>query len=153
VVAVCGIVGYVGYREAQPVIFDCLGKLEYRGYDSCGLTVCGDRLVTVKEAVRVETLQLETAKLSGKVGIGHTRWATHGQPTQVNAHPHSDCSGRIAVVHNGIISNFQMLRQQLTAAGHRFLSETDTEAISHLVEKYDQGDLGNTLNLGERQAS
>jgi glutamine---fructose-6-phosphate transaminase (isomerizing) len=137
----CGIVGYAGYREAQPVIFDCLSKLEYRGYDSCGIAVCGAQLNIIKEAVRVEALQQKAARLAGKTGIGHTRWATHGEPTARNAHPHPDCSGRIAVVHNGIITNYQKLRQQLMAEGHLFLSETDTEVISHLVEKYFKGDL------------
>jgi glucosamine--fructose-6-phosphate aminotransferase (isomerizing) len=137
----CGIVGYIGSRQAQPILLNSLGRLEYRGYDSCGLAVRGSGIKVHKDAVRVEELKQALSQLDGKAGIGHTRWATHGEPSRVNAHPHLDCSGKIAVVHNGVISNFQSLRQQLTYEGHNFVSETDTEVISHLIEKYYQGNL------------
>jgi glucosamine--fructose-6-phosphate aminotransferase (isomerizing) len=137
----CGIVGYAGRREAQPILLDCLGKLEYRGYDSCGIATSKDHIETYKQAVRVETLNKECPVLHGMLGIGHTRWATHGIPNAVNAHPHFDCTKRIAVVHNGIVRNYQALRQQLSGEGHVLLSETDTEVIPHLIEKYYNGDL------------
>ena len=138
-ISVCGIVGYVGNRDAQPVLLDCLGKLEYRGYDSCGIAISGSCVKTLKNAVRVETLQKESPAIHGTLGIGHTRWATHGFPTAINAHPHLDCTGKIAVVHNGIVGNYQSLKQQLIGEGHIFVSETDTEVIPHLIEKYYRG--------------
>ncbi len=137
----CGIVGYTGKRQAQPILLDCLSKLEYRGYDSCGIALAGDGLKVYKDAVRVGELARTSPQLDGTAGIGHTRWATHGEPSQINAHPHCDCTGDIAVVHNGIITNYQRLRNQLTGEGHKFVSETDTEVISHLIEKYYHGDL------------
>ncbi|MBI2851794.1 MAG: glutamine--fructose-6-phosphate transaminase (isomerizing) [Chloroflexi bacterium] len=137
----CGIVGYIGERRAQPVLLGCLRKLEYRGYDSCGIAVTADGLQVYKDAVRVEALAKSAPQFGGTVGIGHTRWATHGGPSKINAHPHLDCAGRIAVVHNGVITNFRELRRKLAAEGHIFLSETDTEVIPHLIEKYDTGDL------------
>ncbi|MFC1910358.1 glutamine--fructose-6-phosphate transaminase (isomerizing) [Chloroflexota bacterium] len=132
----CGIVGYTGKRQAQSVIMDILSKLEYRGYDSCSIALTGSGLKVIKDAVRVGELARTMPSLKGVTGIGHTRWATHGEPNQVNAHPHTDCSGQIAVVHNGIITNFDSLRRQLTSEGHKFLSDTDTEVIAHLIEKY-----------------
>ena len=137
----CGIVGYIGYRQAQPILFNSLLKLEYRGYDSCGVAISADGVTVYKDAGKVGELEKKAPRLDGVVGIGHTRWATHGEPNQVNAHPHCDCSGRVAVVHNGIISNYQLLKKQLIAEGHRFISETDSEVIPHLIEKYYQGDL------------
>jgi glucosamine--fructose-6-phosphate aminotransferase (isomerizing) len=137
----CGIVGYIGSKQAQPVLLNSLSRLEYRGYDSSGIAVRGSDIRVYKDAVRVETLQKVSPRLGGTVGIGHTRWATHGGPSATNAHPHLDCSGKIAVVHNGVISNYQRLRQQLTSEGHNFVSETDTEVIPHLIEKYYQGDI------------
>src|SRR3989337_4230636 len=118
----CGIVGYIGEKQAQPVLLNCLAKLEYRGYDSCGIALAGHSLKMCKEAMRVAELAKMMPRLEGTIGIGHTRWATHGVPSQVNAHPHRDCTGKIAWVHNGIISNFQSLRQQLTREGHKFIS-------------------------------
>ena len=135
----CGIVGYTGWRQAQPVLLNSLAKLEYRGYDSCGIALRGSPLTILKDAVRVAEMAKSMPPVSGSTGIGHTRWATHGAPCKINAHPHSDCSGRIAVVHNGVISNYQKLRNQLIAEGHKFVSETDTEVIPHLVEKYFKG--------------
>ncbi len=137
----CGIVGYIGDKQAQPVLLSSLGKLEYRGYDSCGIAVTGGSIKVYKDVVRVETLAKTAPQLGGTAGIGHTRWATCGEPSQVNAHPHCDCTGNIAVVHNGVINNFQSLRQQLISEGHTFASETDTEVIPHLIEKYYNGSL------------
>jgi glucosamine--fructose-6-phosphate aminotransferase (isomerizing) len=137
----CGIVGYVGEKRAHPVLVNCLSKLEYRGYDSCGIAVSAGSLEVHKDAVRIKALEEALSPLKGTIGIGHTRWATHGEPSQVNAHPHCDCTGRIAVVHNGVINNFQSLRQQLASEGHILSSDTDTEVIPHLIEKYYDGDL------------
>ena len=137
----CGIVGYTGQKEAQPVLLKALGRLEYRGYDSCGIAVAGRGMGIYKNAGRVEALVEAIPALGGWRGIGHTRWATHGEPSQENAHPHTDCSGRYAVVHNGVITNYQALREELVQAGHRFSSETDTEVIPHLIESYYEGSL------------
>ncbi|MDD4858726.1 MAG: glutamine--fructose-6-phosphate transaminase (isomerizing) [Dehalococcoidales bacterium] len=132
----CGIVGYIGGRQAQTILLNCLGRLEYRGYDSCGIAVAAEHTTVFKDAVRVKALAQTLPKLEGKTGIGHTRWATHGEPSMINAHPHCDCTGRIAVAHNGVINNSQKLKQQLVSEGHLFVSETDSEVIPHLIEKY-----------------
>ena len=139
----CGIIGYIGTRLAQPVLLNGLSKLEYRGYDSCGIALASKNtsLEVRKDLGRVKALSDNLPSLEGMAGIGHTRWATHGEPSQVNAHPHYDCASQIAVVHNGTINNFQRLREQLTAEGHTLVSETDTEVIPHLIEKYYEGDL------------
>ncbi|HEY6677774.1 MAG TPA: glutamine--fructose-6-phosphate transaminase (isomerizing) [Actinomycetota bacterium] len=140
----CGIVGYIGRDQALPIILEGLRRLEYRGYDSAGVAVLDDRLAVVKRAGKLDELvrALEVDRPSGTVGMGHTRWATHGQPTDANAHPHLDCGGRIAVIHNGIIENFADLRAGLEKRGHTLLSETDTECIAHLIEEHaDGGDL------------
>ncbi len=142
----CGIVGYIGYREAQPILIESLKRMEYRGYDSCGIAVSGDSDFTIHKSVgRVVDFEKTVPIVLGKSGIGHTRWATHGEVTAANAHPHSDCSGTISVVHNGVIENFQKLREQLTTEGHQFCSDTDTEVIAHLIERYYQGDLKNAV--------
>jgi glucosamine--fructose-6-phosphate aminotransferase (isomerizing) len=136
----CGIVGYVGKKRVVPVIIDGLRRLEYRGYDSAGIAVCGNgeglqirraegKLRNLEEAIRLKPID-------GTYGIGHTRWATHGRPTEENAHPHRDCTGNIVVVHNGIIENYVQLKRKLKEEGHRFTTETDTEIIAHMVEKY-----------------
>jgi glucosamine--fructose-6-phosphate aminotransferase (isomerizing) len=141
---VCGIVGYVGYRDAVGVLLPGLRRLEYRGYDSAGVaTGQRGRLAVRKTAGKVGALEALVAldRPCGTVGIAHTRWATHGRPSATNAHPHLDCQGRLAVVHNGIIENYRELRRRLAAAGHRFRSETDTEVIAHLVEHYWEDDL------------
>src|SRR5213082_2946101 len=133
----CGIVGYVGPREAAAVLVEGLSRLEYRGYDSAGVAVLNGRGVeTRKLAGRIGHLRhlLSEAPLHGSCGIGHTRWATHGAPTERNAHPHSDCSGTLALVHNGIIENADVLRTRLEREGHRFTTETDTETLAHLIE-------------------
>ncbi|HEY49032.1 MAG TPA: glutamine--fructose-6-phosphate transaminase (isomerizing) [Dehalococcoidia bacterium] len=137
----CGIVGYIGAREAQPILINCLKRLEYRGYDSCGIALLGETAEVHKDAIRIEALERSLQPNDSQAGIGHTRWATHGKPSGINAHPHTDCSGTIAVVHNGVIENFLQLREQLTSEGHTFRSETDTEVIPHLIEKYYKGDL------------
>lgn len=141
----CGIVGYVGGRAAAPVCLGGLARLEYRGYDSAGIAVRGaDGVVHVRRAVgKLDNLRgtLADSPLEGGLGIGHTRWATHGKPSVENAHPHLSQDRRIAVVHNGIIENYQALRDQLTAEGFVFRSQTDTEVMAHLVQKYDTGDL------------
>ena len=136
----CGIVGYVGKKRVVPVIIDGLRKLEYRGYDSAGIAVAGNgtgemqvrraegKLRNLEEVIRLKPLD-------GTYGIGHTRWATHGRPTEENAHPHRDCTGKIVVVHNGIVENYLRLKKELIAEGHKFVTETDTEVIAHLVEK------------------
>jgi glutamine---fructose-6-phosphate transaminase (isomerizing) len=134
----CGIVGYVGPDEALPIILEGLRRLEYRGYDSAGVALLDGELAVVKKAGKlgelVHELELTTAPL-GSVGIGHTRWATHGEPNDRNAHPHTDCRGRIAVIHNGIIENFASLRGDLEKRGHTLVSDTDTEAVAHLIEE------------------
>jgi glutamine---fructose-6-phosphate transaminase (isomerizing) len=132
----CGIVGYIGKRDATPVLVEGLHRLEYRGYDSAGLAVIHrGRLQVTKTAGRVQDLRdkLDTKQTKATIGIGHTRWATHGEPNDVNAHPHTDAQHRIAVVHNGIIENAETLRGQLTAQGVKFITETDTEALAHMV--------------------
>lgn len=132
----CGIIGYVGYREAAPVLLDGLRRLEYRGYDSAGLAVMGERLETRKRAGKIEeglARLVQDSPLRGCAGIGHTRWATHGPPTDINSHPHADASGRIVVVHNGVIENYGLLKHRLQEAGHHFVSETDTEVLAHLI--------------------
>ncbi|MDN5294060.1 MAG: hypothetical protein PWQ91_629 [Eubacteriales bacterium] len=140
----CGIVGYIGARPAVPILLEGLEKLEYRGYDSAGVAVCdGKELRVVKKEGKLTVLKEEMAgtDLPGTVGIGHTRWATHGRPSDINSHPHWDCRGRIAVVHNGIIENYLELKEELLAKGHKFASETDTEVIPHLIEEYYNGDI------------
>lgn len=149
----CGIVGYVGQRQAKDILLDCLGRLEYRGYDSSGIAIrdSNNEINSYKDAVRVATLQENAPPLNGNMGIAHTRWATHGPPTMVNAHPHLDCTGKFAVVHNGVIANFQKIKDLLIAEGHTIVSETDTEVIPHLIEKYYNGNLEeavqNTINV------
>jgi len=134
----CGIVGYAGNQQALPILLEGLRRLEYRGYDSAGVAVLdGGAVQVVRKAGKLEVLERELGvddALAGVTGIGHTRWATHGRPTDRNAHPHQDCTGRVAVIHNGIIENFFTLRAQLEREGHRFASQTDTECVAHLVE-------------------
>ena len=134
----CGIVGYTGAKKAAPILLNGLAALEYRGYDSAGIAIMeGDALQVVRRRGKVSELAhtVEHFSLQGTCGIGHTRWATHGRPSEANAHPHTSCAGDIAVVHNGIIENFAELREELLAKGHVFRSETDTEVIAHLVEE------------------
>ena len=139
----CGIVGYIGPKRVVPLILDGLRRLEYRGYDSAGIAVVGDngRLEVRRAPGKLRNLEesIRATPLDGVYGIGHTRWATHGRPTEENAHPHRDCTGEIVVVHNGIIENYIELKNQLLAEGHKFQTETDTEIIAHLLEKFSRG--------------
>ena len=140
----CGIVGYVGPKKVVPVIVEGLRRLEYRGYDSAGIAVgspAHSTLQVCRAPGKLANLEesLNGFALEGTFGIGHTRWATHGRPTEENAHPHRDCTGEIVVVHNGIIENYLELKHQLIAEGHTFQTETDTEIIAHLIEKYSKG--------------
>jgi glucosamine--fructose-6-phosphate aminotransferase (isomerizing) len=141
----CGIVGYIGKRESLPILLEGLRRLEYRGYDSAGVALLVDKgIQIVKTSGKIKDLENILAKekiVSSNMGIAHTRWATHGAPTKVNAHPHTDCQNNFSIVHNGIIENFAALKKELIKGGHRFVSQTDTEVVSHLVEKYYQGDL------------
>ncbi|MGA7615210.1 MAG: glutamine--fructose-6-phosphate transaminase (isomerizing) [Thermoanaerobaculia bacterium] len=134
----CGIIGYVGERDVVPVLLTGLKKLEYRGYDSAGIAVVADHGVRVVRAegklAKLEE-KLRDERIEGNFGIGHTRWASHGRPSENNAHPHRDCSGKVVVIHNGIIENFVSLKQRLAAAGHEFRTETDTEVVAHLIEE------------------
>jgi len=140
----CGIVGYIGPKDVVPLLIEGLKKLEYRGYDSAGVAVAGSgsiRLCRVQGKVSALEEALRKSPLRGIYGLGHTRWATHGRPSETNAHPHVDCKGEIVVVHNGIIENYLALKSMLKAEGHTFRTETDTEVIAHLVEKYFKGSL------------
>ena len=139
----CGIVGYVGDRQAAEFLLDGLSKLEYRGYDSAGIAVYDNGSVRVEKSVgRLSALRdkIKGNVPVGNIGIGHTRWATHGRPSDVNAHPHVDCHNDFAIVHNGIIENYLSLKEELIEKGHVFKSETDTEVVVHLLEDVYQGD-------------
>jgi glucosamine--fructose-6-phosphate aminotransferase (isomerizing) len=139
----CGIIGYIGTKDVVPVIIEGLRKLEYRGYDSAGVAVVRNGAIELRRSAgklsRLEEV-IRQDPIAGDYGLGHTRWATHGRPTEENAHPHRDCTGRIVVVHNGIIENYLDLKRQLLAEGHRFVTETDTEVVAHLVEREMQND-------------
>ncbi|SFB02718.1 glucosamine--fructose-6-phosphate aminotransferase (isomerizing) [Cohnella sp. OV330] len=150
----CGIVGYIGFRESQPILIEGLKKLEYRGYDSAGIAVHTERGLEVTKAVgRLVNLEnrLTGEPLCGTIGIGHTRWATHGKPSDANSHPHTDNSLKFSVVHNGIIENYLELKEELMLAGHRFLSETDTEVISHLIAVEYEGDIVKAVQKAVRK--
>ncbi len=149
----CGIVGYIGNRDARSILMNGLKRLEYRGYDSSGISVLNDNEISViKQVGKISALEneLNGTKIPGDLGIAHTRWATHGEPTQVNAHPHTDCSGNIVLVHNGIIENYKSLKQILVDKGHTIRTETDTEIISHLIEELYQN--GTTFEEAFRMA-
>src|SRR5688572_14354043 len=151
----CGIVGYTGPREAGPILMEGLKRLEYRGYDSAGIALvdeAGDLFVE-KKAGKLANLATAIADRTphAALGLAHTRWATHGRPNDLNAHPHQDCTGDITVIHNGIIENFRELRDGLEARGHKLTSETDTEAIAHLVEECYQGDLADAVRAALHQ--
>src|SRR5207344_236992 len=142
----CGIIGYIGPKEVVPVLIDGLRRLEYRGYDSAGVAVVSHgsvnlrrsagKLSNLERVIRLDPIAGNT----GDYGVGHTRWATHGRPTEENAHPHRDCTGRIVVVHNGIIENYLDLKAELQREGHTFVTDTDTEIVPHLVERESRGD-------------
>src|SRR6186713_2764063 len=134
----CGIIGYIGDKQVLPVLIDGLRRLEYRGYDSAGVAVVRDGSVTLRRSAgKLSNLEevIDHDPISGDYGVGHTRWATHGRPTEENAHPHRDCTGKIVVVHNGIIENYLDLKLELQRQGHKFVTETDTEIVAHLVER------------------
>jgi glucosamine--fructose-6-phosphate aminotransferase (isomerizing) len=150
----CGIIGYVGPDEALPIILEGLRRLEYRGYDSAGVALMEGGLRVVKRAGKLrelERLLAEEGGPSGRVGMGHTRWATHGEPSDRNAHPHLDCRGRVAVIHNGIIENFVELRTGLEKRGHTLVSDTDTECIAHLIEEKDSTRLADAVRATVRE--
>src|SRR5205085_7601704 len=136
----CGILGYIGPKRVVPVVIEGLRKLEYRGYDSAGIAVVnGTGKLEIRRAPgKLRNLEEAIAKspIEGTYGIGHTRWATHGRPTEENAPPHRDCTGQVVVVHNGIIENYLQLKDRLRASDHRFVTETDTEIVAHLIEEY-----------------
>src|SRR2546430_1260589 len=154
----CGIVGYIGTKPVVPVIIEGLRRLEYRGYDSAGIAVAGNSsgpdgkgtLELRRAPGKLRNLEAVIAEhpIHGTFGIGHTRWATHGRPTEENAHPHRDCTGTLVVVHNGIVENYLALKKELTAQGHTFVTETDTEIIAHLIEQ----ELKDTPNLPLEEA-
>ena len=152
----CGIVGYTGPREAGPILIEGLARLEYRGYDSAGIALVDDGgdLFVEKKAGKLANLRAAIADRTphAAIGLAHTRWATHGRPNDLNAHPHQDCTGDITVIHNGIIENFRELRDGLEARGHRLTSETDTEALAHLIEESYQGDLADAVRAALRLA-
>ncbi len=153
----CGIVGYIGTRRAVPIILDGLKRLEYRGYDSAGIAVLNDnqQLVVRRASGKLRNLEdaVQANPVEGSYGIGHTRWATHGRPTEENAHPHRDSKGNIVVVHNGIIENYLSLKHQLESEGHTFVSETDTEVIAHLVEKHFTGNLEDAVRAALKEVT
>ena len=150
----CGIMGYVGPRQAAPILVEGLRRLEYRGYDSAGVAVANGAIDVRKAEGKIERLAALVAHdpLEGTVGIGHTRWATHGEPSDLNAHPHTDASGKFVVVHNGIIENHQSLREQLESGGHHLTSETDTEILAHLVAQAYDGDLASAVRAAVAEA-
>ena len=144
----CGIVGYIGPENATDILLEGLRRLEYRGYDSAGIAVISDGELNIRRSVgKIINLDeaIHDAPLKGNTGVGHTRWATHGKPSEENAHPHRDCSGKLVVVHNGIIENYRALKQELVKTGHTMASETDTEVIVHLVESHFKGNLEKAL--------
>jgi len=134
----CGIVGYIGEKRAAPIVLECLKRLEYRGYDSAGIATISDKLQIKKDQGKISEIheKLDLSDMTGNIGMGHTRWATHGEPSLANAHPHTDCKNEIVLVHNGIIENYLELKEELEQENHKFQSKTDTEVITHLIEKY-----------------
>jgi glucosamine--fructose-6-phosphate aminotransferase (isomerizing) len=150
----CGIVGFTGKRNALPIIINGLKRLEYRGYDSAGIASLSQGQILIKKKsgkIKILESSLKKKALDGNLAIGHTRWATHGQPSNLNAHPHTDCQRNIALVHNGIIENYQVLKNKLISEGHIFKSQTDTEVIVHLIEKYYEGSLEEAVRLALKE--
>ncbi|OGS44651.1 MAG: glutamine--fructose-6-phosphate aminotransferase [Elusimicrobia bacterium RIFOXYD2_FULL_34_15] len=150
----CGIVGYIGNKIASEVILDGLKRLEYRGYDSSGIATIEEKNLKISRAVgKIKNLEtvIKNEEYSGTAGVGHIRWATHGKPSEENAHPHTDCNKKIVVVHNGIIENYRQLKHELISEGHKFLSETDTEIIVHLIEKHFSGDILSAVKSAVKQ--
>src|SRR5207249_1591749 len=154
----CGIVGYIGSQDASSILMDGLRRLEYRGYDSAGVAVLNGGDIQLRRTVgKLPILEglLRRQPVHGTLGLGHTRWATHGRPSEENAHPHLCCQNKIVVVHNGIIENYVELKQRLSAQGHVFKSQTDTEVLAHLIEEAYHGDLLHAVRqaLSEAQGS
>ncbi|MBU0519436.1 glutamine--fructose-6-phosphate transaminase (isomerizing) [bacterium] len=150
----CGIIGYIGYRDAVPILISGLKRMEYRGYDSAGLAIAGNGRIQVKKEVgKISELEqvLNGGVVHGNIGLGHTRWATHGVPSQVNAHPHIDSKGHIALIHNGIIENYAALRQRMEKKGHKFRTETDTETLAYLIEEAYNGNLLEAVQMALAQ--
>ena len=135
----CGIIGYIGFRNAKEILLDGLKRLDYRGYDSAGIGIIGRKLTIYKEVGEIKNLEKNIPSINASIGIGHTRWATHGAVNKINAHPHVDCKKKIAVVHNGIVENYMALKKELEKKGHKFYSDTDTEIIAHLIEEEYKG--------------
>ena len=153
----CGIVGYIGWREAAPLLLKGLTRLEYRGYDSAGVALLNESLLVMKQKGSVSGLEVATEGLSKEmkaatVGIGHTRWATHGEPSDINAHPHQNTVGDIAVIHNGIIENYSALKQELISQGYIFSSDTDSEVLVHLIDRIWKSDSSLDLESATRNA-
>ena len=153
----CGIVGYIGWREAAPLLLKGLKRLEYRGYDSAGIALLNHNLLVMKQKGSVSGLEIAAEELSAdmkaaKVGIGHTRWATHGEPSDMNAHPHQNSAGDIAVIHNGIIENYSVLKHELIVQGYIFSSETDSEVLVHLIDRIWKSDPSLDLESVTRNA-
>src|SRR3989338_3586347 len=144
----CGIVGYVGRKKAASILVEGLKNLEYRGYDSAGIaTISNNKIIIKKDIGKIEEVdkKVNFLELEGNIGIAHSRWSTHGKVTKENAHPHSCCSGKICIVHNGIIENYNEIKNKLLKKGHKFCSETDTEVIAHLIGRNYEGDLKNAV--------
>ena len=139
----CGIVGYIGHKQAYPILINGLKRLEYRGYDSAGISILNGEVKTFKRKGKVSDLEdfVKGKDIKGCIGIGHTRWATHGEPNDVNAHPHTSMNGHFTLIHNGIIENYKELKEELGNSGHVFSSQTDSEVIAHLVHSHYGGDL------------
>ncbi len=144
----CGIVGYIGRQNALPILIEGLKHLEYRGYDSAGVAILGKDLQIQKSQGHIAALEAKLVEMDGTTGMAHTRWATHGRPSDLNAHPFTDCSGGMAIIHNGIVENYQGLKEDLLAKGHTFVSETDTETLVHLFEEHYEGDLAEAVRTG-----
>jgi glucosamine--fructose-6-phosphate aminotransferase (isomerizing) len=150
----CGIIGYIGESRALPILLEGLKRLEYRGYDSAGVAIIENgRIMMEKRKGKIAELEKHLAgnTCAGTTGIAHTRWATHGEPNTVNAHPHSDCTQSLAVVHNGIIENYQVLKRKLVEKGHKFSTDTDTEVIAHLIEDFYKGTLEDAVQKAVAQ--
>jgi len=150
----CGIIGYIGKNQALPILLEGLKRLEYRGYDSAGVAIIENgHMLLEKTKGKISRLEKHLAgkECKGSTGIAHTRWATHGEPNRENAHPHIDCTGTLAIAHNGIIENYQVLKKRLQAKGHKFATETDTEVIVHLIEDFYTGTIEDAVQKAVRQ--
>ncbi|MBT7619433.1 MAG: isomerizing glutamine--fructose-6-phosphate transaminase, partial [Calditrichaeota bacterium] len=150
----CGIIGYVGLKSVTPILMAGLKRMEYRGYDSSGVAIPQDgKIVVIKESGKIDNLskQVDKVDVFGTIGLGHTRWATHGEPSQLNAHPHSDTPGKFVIVHNGIIENYYSLKTELQKKGHNFTTQTDSEVLAHLISELYEGDFEQAVRLALTQ--